>query len=186
MKLKINIIFSFFIIIAILGFRNISDPIFISGHLEPKNDELKNYLVAIKIFVKADGKIVAESYTDQNGNFELSFTPNKEKSYDFFCSGIGIGTILLKSINTFEGNKIEMNLDFTAKHKKNIFGKVICLKCKRADKVYKILYSDPPIVTMKINKNGDTIYSKIYKNKYREGDIMEPSKYYCERDDVKF
>ena len=31
-----------------------------------------------------------------------------------------------------------------------------------------------------------TIYSKIYKKKYREGCIVEPAKYYCERDDVKF
>ena len=186
MKLKIKHILSIFVILAILSFKNFSNPIFINGHLKPKNAELKNDIIALKIFVKADGKTLAESYTDQNGNFKLTFTTENEKSFDFYCSGIGIGTILLKSVTNFEGKNIEMNLDFTAKYQKTFFGKVKCLKCKKADKVYEILYTDPPIVTRKINKNGDTIYSKIYKNKYREGCIVEPAKYYCERDDVKF
>lgn len=186
MEIKIKHILSIFVILVILSFKNLSNPIFINGHLKPKNAELKNDIIALKIFVKADGKILAESYTDQNGNFKLTFTPENEKSFDFYCSGIGIETILLKSETNFEGENIEMNLDFTAKYEKTFFGKVKCLKCKKADKVYEILYTDPPIVTRKIKKNGDTIYSKIYKNKYREGCIVEPANYYCERDDVKF
>ncbi|MBC7523958.1 MAG: hypothetical protein H7239_05920 [Flavobacterium sp.] len=186
MELKIKHILLIIVILGILSFKNLSNPIFINGHLKPKNAELKNDIIALKIFVKADGKILAESYTDQNGDFNLTFTPENEKSFDFFCSGIGIGTILLKSVTNFESKIIEMSLDYTAKYKKTILGKVICLKCKKADKVYEILYSDPPIVSRKINKFGDTIYSKIYKNKYREGCIVEPAKYYCERDDVKF
>jgi len=179
-------ILSIFVVLLILGFNTFSNPIFINGHLTPKNSDFKNDIVGLKIFVKADGKILAETYTDQNGDFNLTFTPEKEKSFDFFCSGIGIGTILLKSVTNFENDIVEMNLDFTSKYKKNIFGKVFCLKCNRTDKVYEIEYSDPPIVTRKINQNGDTIYSKIYKNKYREGDIVEPAKYFCERDSVKF
>lgn len=186
MKFKIKYILPIFVVLLILSFKNVSNPVFINGHLKPKNPELENDIVGLKIFVKADGKIVAENYTDKNGDFNLTFTPEKEKSFDFFCSGIGIGTILLKSVTDFESDNIEMNLDFTAKYKKTFLGKVICLKCKKADKVYEIEYSDPPIVTHKINKPGDTIYSKIYKNKYREGCIAEPAKYYCERDDVKF
>ena len=186
MELKLKHILSISVILVILSFKNFSNPIFINGHLKPKNAELINDIIALKIFVKADGKILAESYTDRNGNFKLTFTPENEKSFDFYCSGIGIGTILLKSVTNFEGENIEMNLDFTAKYQKTFFAKVKCLKCKKADKVYEIIYSDPPIVTRKTNKNGDTIYSKIYKNKYREGGIVEPAKYYCERDDVKF
>lgn len=186
MKFKIKYILPLFVALLFLSFKNLSNPVFIIGHLKPKNAELKNDIIGLKIFVKADGKILAESYTDQNGDFNLTFTPENEKSFDFFCSGIGIGTILLKSVTNFESENIEISLDYTAKYKKTILGKVICLKCKKADKVYEILYSDPPIVTRKINKFGDTIYSKIYKNKYREGCIVEPAKYYCERDDVKF
>jgi hypothetical protein len=186
MKFKIRYILPIFVVLLILSFKNLSNPIFINGHLTPKNAELKNDIIGLKIFVKADGKILAESYTDKNGDFFLKFKPEKEKSFDFFCSGMGIGTILLKSVTDFESDNIEMNLDFTAKYKKNVLGKVICLKCKKADKVYKIQYSSP-IVIRKINKLGDTIYSKIYKNKYNEAScIPEPSKFYCERDDVKF
>ena len=186
MKFKIKYILPLFVALLFLSFKNLSNPVFIIGHLKPKNAELKNDIIGLKIFVNADGKILAESYTDQNGNFELTFTPENEKSFDFYCSGIGIGTILLKSVENFESENVEMDLDYTAKYKKNVFGKVICLKCKKTDKVYKILYADPPIVTRKINKLGDTIYSKIYKNKYREDCIVEPAKYFCERDDVKF
>ena len=186
MKFKTKYILSIFAFLCILGFRTISNPVFINGHLKPINAELKNDIIGLKIFVKADGKTLAESYTDQNGDFYLTFTPEKEKSFDFFCSGIGIGTILLKSVTSFESDNVEMNLDFTSKYKKNIYGKVFCLKCNKTDKVYEIEYSDPPIVTKKINQSGDTIYSKIYKNKYRESDIVEPAKYYCERDNVKF
>ncbi|CAM4020193.1 Hypothetical transmembrane protein [Flavobacterium branchiophilum] len=186
MKFKIKYIILIFVVLLILSFKNIKNPVFINGHLKPKNAILKNDIVGLKIFIKADGQILAESYTDKNGDFNLTFTPENEKSFDFFCSGIGIGTILLKSVEKFESNNVEMNLNYTAKYKKNILGKVVCLKCKKTDKIYEILYSDSPIVTRKINKFGDTIYNKIYKNKYREGCIVEPAKYYCERDDVKF
>lgn len=186
MKFKIKYILLIFGVLLFLSFKSLSNPIFINGHLIPKNVKLKNDIVGLKIFVKADGKILAETFTDQNGDFFLTFTPDKEKSFDFFCSGIGIGTILLKSVTIFESDNLEMNLDYTAKCKRNRLGKIICLKCKKIDKVYEIQYSSP-IVIRKINKLGDTIYSKIYKNKYNEAScISEPSKYYCEKDDVKF
>ncbi|MBP4143241.1 hypothetical protein J3S90_15680 [Flavobacterium sp. P4023] len=186
MKFKMKYILSIFAVFLILSFNTFSNQVFINGHLKPKSSSYKSDLIGLKIFVKADGKILAESYTDQNGDFNLKFIAENQKSFDFFCSGIGIGTILLKSVNNFESDNLEMNLDFTSKYRKNIFGKVFCLKCNKTDKVYEIEYSDPPIVTRKINQSGDTIYSKIYKNKYRENDTVEPAKYYCERDDVKF
>jgi hypothetical protein len=185
MKLKIKYILPIFIVLLISSFKNLSNPIFITGHLKPKK-EFKNNIVGLKIFVKADGNIIAENFTDRNGDFNLTFTPEKENFFDFYCSGIGIGTILLKSVNSFESDNIEMNFNFTAKYEKTVLGKVICLKCKKADKIYEIQYSYSPIVKRKINKNGDTIFSKIYKNKYREDCVVEPAKYYCERDDVKF
>lgn len=160
MKFMIKYLLIVFVVLLILSFKNLSNPIFINGHLKPKNVKLKNDIVGLKIFVKADGNILAENYTDKNGEFNSTFTPKKEKSFDFFCSGIGFGTILLKSETDFEIDNIEMNLDFTAKYKKTILGKVICLKCKKVDKLYEIEYSDPPIVTRKINKLGNTIYSK--------------------------
>ena len=186
MKFTIKYILTIFVVLLILSFKDFSNPIFINGHLKPKNTELKKDISGLKIFVKADGKIIAESYTNKNGDFNLTFTPEKEKSFDFFCSGIAIGTILLKSVNNFESDNIEMNLDFTANYLKNKKGEIICLKCKKSDKVYKIVYSAMPIISRKKNSKGDTIYSKIYKKTYQEGCLVEPTKYYCGRDDVKF
>jgi hypothetical protein len=70
--------------------------------------------------------------------------------------------------------------------KRNGAGKVICLKCKRADKVFKIEYSDAPVASRHINNNGDTTRNPIYKGRYQENCIAGPAKYFCDRDKVKF
>ena len=186
MKLKKKYILSILVFFFILGFKNTSNPIFINGHLKPKNKVLKNKVFGLKIFVKANSKILAESYCDKNGNFNLTFTPENEKSFDFYCSGIGIGTILLKSVSNFESDNIKMNLDFTSKYLKNKKGEIICIKCNKSDKTYKIGNHGMPIISKKVNVQGDTIYRKIYSITDRESRSINISKYYCERDNVKF
>jgi len=140
----------------------------------------------LTVFIKGDGKVLAEAITDDNGNFKIVFTPMKEKSFDFFCTGIGIDTLLIASITTFDSDEIEMTFDIPAKVNRNALGKVICPKCKRTDKVYEIEYGDAPVTTVHISKSGDTTYSAIYKGKYQESCITRLAKYYCDRDRIKF
>ena len=170
----------------VFGFRHFSLPVTITGHLRKTPHDTSAYNYKVLVFVKGDNKILAKSFTDDKGNFEISFTPNKEKSFDFYCTGLGIDTLLIASVTTFESDTPEMTFYIPGQLKRNAFGRVICPICSRADKIYKIRHSDAPISTMLISKSGDTSYSPIYKGTYRAGCLGGPAKYYCDRDKVKF
>lgn len=169
-----------------VGFRPLTNPVYITGHVKKNPNDTSAYIEHLLVFVKGNNKILAKAFTDSRGNFEMTFTPGKEKSFDFYCHGLGIDTFLLESISTFESDTPEMTFYIPGNPKRNSLGKVICHKCKRADKVYKIKYGDSPVVTRHINKSGDTTYSPIYKGTFYESCIAGPAKYYCDRDKVKF
>ncbi|MBS1751870.1 MAG: hypothetical protein JST63_18365 [Bacteroidetes bacterium] len=179
-------ILTIFAATLLLGFRHFSLPVTITGHLKNSPRDTSAYTEMVLVFVKGDHKILAKSYTDNKGNFEISFTPNKEKSFDFYCTGLGIDTLLIGSVRTFESDTPEMTFYIPGQLKRNAFGKVICPICKRADKVYKIRHSDAPVSTMVISKSGDTTYSPIYKGKFQAGCLVGLARYYCDRDKVKF
>ncbi|NCT74225.1 MAG: hypothetical protein GXC78_06840 [Chitinophagaceae bacterium] len=177
---------TFFAVALLFGFRQFTLPVTITGHLKKNPKDTSAYIQNIVMFVKGDNKLLAKSKTDHKGDFTITFTPMNEKSFDFYCTGIGIDTLLLSSVITFESDTPEMIFYIPRKHKKNSFGKTICPKCKRTELVYKIEYGDAPVMTRHISKNGDTTYSPIYKGTYRESCIVGPAKYYCDRDKVKF
>jgi hypothetical protein len=168
------------------GFRDLSLPVTIKGHLKNNYKDASPYTDGILVFVKGDHKILAKSFTDTKGDFEISFTPNMERSFDFYCTGVGIDTLLIESVSTFESDTPEMTFFIPGKIKRNILGSVICPLCKHSDEVYEIRYSDAPVFTFNVNKSGDTTYSPIYKGKYQAGCLVGPASYYCSRDKVKF
>jgi hypothetical protein len=185
--LRLTIYISPFILATLLlGFRFLINPVHITGHIRKNPKDSSAYVDRLFVFVKGDNKILAKTFTDDKGNFEMTFTPEKEKSFDFYCHSIGIDTLLLASVTTFESDTPEMKFYIPGLHKRNTFGKVICPKCKRTDKVYKIEYGDAPVTTQYISKSGDTTYSPIYKGTYQGSCIVGPAKYYCDRDKVKF
>jgi len=129
---------------------------------------------------------LAKTLTDKKGDFELTFTPDKEKSFDFFCHGIGIDTMLIGSIRTFESDTPELTFYLPALRKKNALGQVICPKCKKADKVYGIVYSDgiPDHFDHEVKSSSSN--SKVIDGHLYKGCIVGPPKYYCDRDKVEF
>jgi hypothetical protein len=170
----------------LLGFRHFTLPVTITGHLKKNPKDTSAFIQSVVVFVKGDNKVLAKTLTDDKGDFTITFTPKNEKSFGFYCTGIGIDTLLLSSVITFESDTPEMTFYIPGQHKKNSFGKAICPKCKRTDKVYKIEYGDAPVMTRHISKSGDTTYSPIYKGTYQESCIVGPAKYYCDRDKAKF
>lgn len=137
--------------------------------------------------LKGDGKVLAKEVTDATGNFNMNLIPAGEKSYDFFGTGLGIDTILLASVQSFESDLPEITLVIPAIVEKNKSGKPICPKCRKADKIYKVAYGDGLPVTLIITSAGDTTYSNIVGNQYNEGTCLQGlAKYYCDRDKVKF
>jgi hypothetical protein len=186
--MKNIITISTFIIATLLtSFKFTSNRLFITGHIYKNPKAESPYFQGISIFVKADNKVVANAITSDKGDFSLVFTPINQKSFDFYCSGVGIDTILLLSTNHFESDHLEMTFHIPSNIKKNLFGKAYCPKCKKTDKVFEIEYGDAPVYVRKISKHGDTTYSPIYKGKYQAGTCIGGlATYYCDRDKIKF
>ncbi|MGN6211000.1 MAG: hypothetical protein ACTHN6_00705 [Parafilimonas sp.] len=182
----LKFIATIFIAVIFFSFKPLTNPVYITGHIKKNPSDTSAFIAHLVVFVKGDNKILAKTMTDDKGNFGLTFTPKKEKSFDFYCNGVGVDTMLIASVITFESDTPEMTFYIPAKQKTNAFGKVICPKCKRTDKVYKIEYGDSPVSVRHISKSGDTTYSPIYKGTYQESCIVEPAKYYCDRDKIKF
>jgi hypothetical protein len=170
----------------LLGFKLLTNPVIITGHLKKSPKDTSAFVEKVSIFVKGDNKVLAQTISDDKGNFTLTFTPKQEKSFDFYCTALGIDTLLISSVTTFESDTPEMTFYIPGQLKRNAIGKVICPICKRTDKVYKIRHSDAPVSTFRISKSGDTTYSPIYKGKYQAGCLGGPATYYCDRDKVQF
>ena len=177
---------SILIVVIFFGFKPLTNQVYITGHIKQNPKDTSAFVSHIIVFVKGDNKVLAKAVTDDNGNFDLSFTPNKEKSFDFFCYGVGVDTMLIASVTTFESDTPEMTFFIPTIPKTNTLGKIFCPKCKRTDKVYKIKYGDNPTYVRHINASGNTTYSPLYKGTYQEDCTERPAKYYCDRDKIKF
>ncbi|MCC6289302.1 MAG: hypothetical protein IT249_15590 [Chitinophagaceae bacterium] len=173
----------------LLGFRHLTLPVTITGHLKKNPADTFAYTNGIIVFVKGGNKVLAKAVTDNKGDFIITFTPKKEKSFDFYCTGLGIDTILISSVTVFESDTPEMTFYIPGIRKKTTLGKTICPKCKRADKVYKIVYSDgiPDHFDDDKTANKQNSNPKIIDGEYYAGTcIVGIAKYYCDRDKVEF
>lgn len=164
-----------FILPVITSFKLASHPVNIKGHLKKNPADTSADINAVTVFVKADDKKLAEAVTNDKGDFEMSFTAGDEKSFDFYCSAAGIDTLLIASFKHFESDTPEITFFIPGERKKNLLGKIICPKCKKADKVYTIVYEG----------SGSDKW-KAADEKEERPSPGKPAKYYCERDKVEF
>jgi len=170
----------------LLGFSLLTNPVTITGHLKRNPKDASAYVEGITVIVKGDSKILAHTFTDRQGNFEITFVPDKEKSFDFFVFGVAVDTMLIGSVKSFDSNTPELTFYIPALRKKNFLGQMLCPKCNRADKVLKIEYGMLPI-RMEISDYGDTTYSNIENGRFNAGTCVAGiAKYFCDRDKVKF
>ena len=137
-----------FFVTLVSGFTHFSLPVYITGHLKNNYNKATSFTDRVLILVKGNHKILAKSFTDNKGNFSISFTANKERSFDFYCAVLGIDTLLIASFTTFGSDAPDITFYLPGKIKRNSFGKVICPICKRADEVYGIQYGDAPVFTL--------------------------------------
>jgi hypothetical protein len=139
-----------------------------------------------QITIKNRKEIVSRIRADKDGIVKISPDLIRDSvDYDLFLTSIGVNGTYLTTINSKTIGIIEIILPKTYDMR---LGKAICPKCKKINKVYKAVYTDPPIVTIKI-VNGDTIYSHIVNGKYyMDTDVtndLDP-RWYCERDDIMY
>jgi hypothetical protein len=171
----------------LLGFRVFTNPVYITGHLKRNPKDTSAYVEGIAVIVKGDNKILAHTFVDRQGNFEITFTPAKEKSFDFFVFGVAVDTVLIGSVKTFDSDTPEMTFYIPALRKKNFVGQMLCPKCNKADKVYKIVYGDGMPIKMEISESSDTTYSSIVNGRFYAGTcLVGIPKYFCDRDKIKF
>ncbi len=188
-KLRLTIYISTILLATLLlGFKLLTNPVHITGHLKRNFKNIPTYLEGITIIIKGDNKILAKTFTDKQGNFELTFTPEKQKSFDFYCYGLAIDTLLVASVRTFESDTPVLTFYIPGIVKKNFLGQTLCLKCKKADKVYKITYGDAlPVISRQVSENGDITFSRIVNGHYNAGScIVGIATYYCDRDKIEF
>ncbi len=177
-----------FLSALLLGFRLSINPVHIKGHVKKNPKNSFAYLDGVDVIIKGDNKVLAHTFTDNKGNFEIRFTPGKERSFDFFVFAPGIDTMLISSLKTFDSDTPEMSFYIPALKKRDFLGQILCLKCNKSDKVYKIRYGDGLTLTKRhIAKSGDTTYSPIVNGYYNAGTcIAGLATYYCDRDKMIF
>ena len=185
MRLLLAITF-IFLTTLFFGFKPLTLPVDIIGHIKKNPKDTSVCVGLLTKFVRGDKKVLAKALTDDNGNFKMTITPAKEKSFDFFCTGVGLDTLFISSIITFSSEVPDMIFYVPVDIKRNALGKVICPKCNRTDKVYPIEYGEPHYVYL-LSRTGDTTYSPFYKGTYLAGtDVVTSGKYYCDRDKIEF
>jgi hypothetical protein len=186
--LRLTIYIATIFIAALLSeFRLLINPVHITGHLKINPQETSAYVNGIAVIVKGGKKTLAHTFADSQGNFEATLTVGKEKSFDFFCFGVGIDTMLFGSVRTFNSDKPDLTFYIPALRKKNLLGQMFCPKCNKADKVYKIVYGDAMPIKIEVSENGDTTYSNIVNGHFNAGTcLVGVPKYFCDRDKVKF
>ena len=188
--MKINItILAFLLCSFCLSFINQTLPVHITGHVKSNINYSSKYVNGVLVFVKGDNSVLAKTYTDSIGNFELTFTPKTERSFDFYCNSLEVDTLLIGSFKKFESDTPELYFYIPNKIKKNNLGQVICLKCKKADMVYKIIFSDgfPDKFDDDKENYSPNPNRNIIDGKYYAGSCIAGfANYYCDRDKVKF
>ena len=138
-----------------------------------------------QITMKNNKKVLDKILTDKNGFATISSSMVSDSvEYDLYLTSIGVRENYVTTINAKTNRLLEIQLP---KKYKMRFGKAICPKCNRINKVVKVVYCEAPIVVLKVAK-GDTIFSPIYRHKYYMPDVtsnLDP-KWYCEKDDLLF
>ncbi|MBS1736401.1 MAG: hypothetical protein JST21_14540 [Bacteroidetes bacterium] len=164
-----------------LQFRPFANSVYISGHLKGNPTDTSLHITELSVFVKSDKKVLAKAFVNYKGDFELTFSTDKKKSFDFYCYGTSVDTFLMASVRTFDNDNPEMTFLIPNIYSTNKSGEIICPKCKKGDKTCKISYSEQICIV------GDTSYSTMINGKRKIGhNYLQIAKYSCDRDEINF
>jgi hypothetical protein len=162
-------------------------PVYVTGHLQKNPTDSSAPLSGASVFVKGNNKILAKATTDFKGDFDLSFVPGKEKSFDFYYANKNQDTLLLQSFTSFESDTPDIIFPVPGIPKTSRTGDISCPKCKKASRVFTIEYGDGlPIIFDNENDSSPSTGSRINKKVMYAGCIIGLAKFYCSRDKVYF
>jgi hypothetical protein len=136
---------------------------------------------------KIDTVLIAREIIQEDRTFKISVTADKE--IDIYFRGISARDSYIQTIKPTEKDTIFLSIKVPRDYKKH-FGKVVCPKCDKHNKVVPIVYGFIGTISVRhIDRKGDTTYIPRNKKKYFDGgcNISDIGpKYYCERDKIKF
>jgi len=140
-----------------------------------------------ELTIKTKGRVIEKILTDKDGLGTIKKDSIKKyKEIDIFLTSIGVEELYLQTINNSSIDRWEINIPRYYKMK---LGRAVCPKCKKTDKVYKAIYGDGQILTLKINDMGDTTYSNISGRNFYMGTCVTNDLnplWHCERDKIEF
>ncbi|HSD07016.1 hypothetical protein [Flavobacterium sp.] len=147
----------------------------------------KDNIFGLYIEFRVDTLIIARNIIQQDGTFKISATADKD--FDIYYRGIGVGDTYVQTIKATEKDTVSLTFKIPKDYKKH-FGKTVCPKCNKHDQTVPIRYGlGSSIIVRHINSQGDTIYTPKDNKKYYDGGCVTSdidSKYFCERDKIKF
>lgn len=176
------------LVITLLAFTSKSDKV-LTGRIYSTSNPQFYSIENIFVIVRSNNVAFDTVRTNERGEFLAIIPVDKENNIDVLYSGVGFGTVYLRNIKQLSTDTTNLQIDLTAKYKKNIFGAAVCPKCRKADRVYKIRYGDAPVSTRHISDHGDTTYSPIHKGIYEAGtcvSVAQSAQWYCDRDKIQF
>ena len=140
-----------------------------------------------ELTLKVKGRVIEKILTDKDGVGTIKKdTIKKYKEIDIFLTSVGVEELYLKTIDNSTIDRWEINIPRYYKMK---LGRAVCPKCNKTDKVYKAIYGEGQILTLKINDKGDTTYSNISGRNYYMGTCVTNDLnplWHCERDKIEF
>jgi hypothetical protein len=176
------------LLLTLIAFTSKSDKV-IKGSIYSSDNPQYYSVENISVILRSNNIAFDTVRTNDRGEFAAIIPSDKETNIDVLYSGIGFGTVYLRHIKQLSTDTTNLQIDLTAKYKKNLFGTAVCPKCRRTDQVYKIRYGDAPVYTVRINDNGDTTYSPIHNGVYEAGtcvSVAQSAQWYCDRDKIQF
>jgi hypothetical protein len=125
------------------GKDHFTDCIFITGHVKNAKHEIVRKRHNILVY-QGVNSLVSETITDNQGRMSFDVClgiPEVPTTVDFFTV-VDKDTLLLASIEYFDTDG-EMSLDLFLPNKL-IAKQRKCVKCKRSDGIYELVYNKPP------------------------------------------
>ena len=85
--------------------------LYLSGSVRFKDQPEVHRVEGLYLFVKADGRIVANSYAAGDGTYTISFIPEQQPSFDFYYAGLRYDTVFIRSFTEFESDLMTWDIE---------------------------------------------------------------------------
>lgn len=87
-----------------------SHPLHLSGMVRFADESAARPVEGLRLFVKADGQVLARTTVKNTGRYELVFTPEQRRSFAFYYTGAGMDTTHIRTFTRFESDVMQWDI----------------------------------------------------------------------------